>query len=108
MNDKQEKRRVIIIAGPTASGKSQLALDVAKAAGGVVINADSQQVYDCTPLLSACPDDRDKKIVPHRLYEIWGIEKNGSVVEWLNLAAEEIRKAWGEGKMPVVVGGTGL
>lgn len=108
MSAKQEKRRVIVIAGPTASGKSQLAIDVAKAADGVVINADSQQVYNCTPLLSACPDDRDKKIVPHRLYEIWGIEKNGSVVEWLNLAAEEIRKAWEEGKMPVVVGGTGL
>ena len=108
MSAKQEKRRVIVIAGPTASGKSQLAIDVAKAVDGVVINADSQQVYNCTPLLSACPDDRDKKIVPHRLYEIWGIEKNGSVVEWLNLAAEEIRKAWEEGKMPVVVGGTGL
>ena len=108
MSAKQEKRRVIVIAGPTASGKSQLAIDVAKTADGVVINADSQQVYNCTPLLSACPDDRDKKIVPHRLYEIWGIEKNGSVVEWLNLAAEEIRKAWEEGKMPVVVGGTGL
>ena len=108
MSAKQEKRRVIVIAGPTASGKSQLAIDVAKAADGVVINADSQQVYNCTPLLSACPDDRDKKIVPHRLYEIWGIEKNGSVVEWLNLAAEEIRKAWEAGKMPVVVGGTGL
>ena len=108
MSAKQEKRRVIVIAGPTASGKSQLAIDVAKAVDGVVINADSQQAYNCTPLLSACPDDRDKKIVPHRLYEIWGIEKNGSVVEWLNLAAEEIRKAWEEGKMPVVVGGTGL
>lgn len=108
MSAKQEKRRVIVIAGPTASGKSQLAIDVAKTVDGVVINADSQQVYNCTPLLSACPDDRDKKIVPHRLYEIWGIEKNGSVVEWLNLAAEEIRKAWEEGKMPVVVGGTGL
>ncbi|MBP3346403.1 MAG: tRNA (adenosine(37)-N6)-dimethylallyltransferase MiaA [Alphaproteobacteria bacterium] len=106
--NKQEKKRVIVIAGPTASGKSQLAIDVAKAANGVVINADSQQVYDCTPLLSACPDDRDKRTVPHRLYEIWGIEKSGSVVEWLNLAAEEIRKAWTEEKTPVVVGGTGL
>ena len=108
MSDKQKKHKVIVIAGPTASGKSQLAIDVARAADGVVINADSQQVYNCTPLLSACPDDRDKKIVPHRLYEIWGIEKSGSVVEWLNLAAEEIRKAWKEGKTPVVVGGTGL
>lgn len=106
--DKQQKKRVIVIAGPTASGKSQLAIDVAKAVNGIVINADSQQVYNCTPLLSACPDDRDKRTVPHRLYEIWGIEKSGSVVEWLNLAAAEIRQAWNEGKIPVVVGGTGL
>ena len=106
--DNQQKNRVIVIAGPTASGKSQLAIDVAKAVNGIVINADSQQVYNCTPLLSACPDDRDKRTVPHRLYEIWGIEKSGSVVEWLNLAAAEIRQAWNEGKIPVVVGGTGL
>lgn len=106
--DKQQRNRVIVIAGPTASGKSQLAVDVAKAVNGVVINADSQQVYNCTPLLSACPDDRDKRTVLHRLYEIWGIEKSGSVVEWLNLAVAEIRQAWNEGKIPVVVGGTGL
>ncbi len=106
--DKQQKNRVIVIAGPTASGKSRLAIDVAKAVNGIVINADSQQVYNCTPLLSACPDERDKRTVPHRLYEIWGIEKSSSVVEWLNLAVEEIRKAWTEGKTPVVVGGTGL
>ena len=104
--DKQHK--VIVIAGPTASGKSQLAIDVALEIGGVIINADSQQVYGSTPILSACPSEEDKKIVPHYLYEMWPAEKSGSVVEWLSLAAEQIRNAWAQGKTPVVVGGTGM
>ena len=107
MSAKQEKRRVIVIAGPTASGKSQLAIDVAKAVDGVVINADSQQVYNCTPLLSACPDDRDKKIGPHRAYVILGGEKNGSGVEWVYLGGVKNRKGRGEGKKAGVVGGGG-
>ena len=102
------KPKVIVIGGPTASGKSQLALDVALKLKGAVLNADSQQVYSCTPLLSACPDSRDKQLVEHKLYEIWPAEKNGSVVEWLHLATEEIQKTWAKKRIPVVVGGTGL
>lgn len=102
------KQKLVIIAGPTASGKSKLALDVASVLNGVVINADSMQVYKNTPILSACPSLEDKKVVPHRLYQIWDASVNGSVVDWLNLATEEIKKTWDGDKLPVVVGGTGF
>ncbi len=100
--------KVLIIGGPTASGKSQLAIDAAKKYDGVVINADSQQVYKHIPILAACPSDLDKQEVSHRLYEIYEPEVVGSVVDWLELAVDEIRKVWNEGKLPIVVGGTGL
>lgn len=106
---KQEnKYPVIIVAGPTASGKSSLALDLALVFDGVVINADSMQVYQDTPIIAACPSAEDKAQVPHKLYEIYDAGANGTVVDWLEKAVAEIRQAWQEGKMPVVVGGTGL
>ena len=105
---KEQTFPVVVIAGPTASGKSGLALDLAEALNGVVINADSMQVYQDTPIISAVPSDEDKQRVVHKLYEIFPADVNGSVVDWLDLAVEEIRKAHKEGKLPVVVGGTGL
>lgn len=84
--------RVLIIAGPTASGKSRLAVDAARHYGGVVINADSQQVYKHIPILSACPSDDERKLIPHRLYEIYEPSRAGSVVDWLELAVAEIKK----------------
>lgn len=83
------KHPVVVIAGPTASGKSGLALDLAEALNGVVINADSMQIYQDTPIISAVPSAADKARVPHRLYEIFPADVNGSVVDWLNLAAAE-------------------
>lgn len=103
-----QENLVIIIAGPTASGKSQLALDLAVALDGVIINADSQQVYQDTPILSAVPNEVDKAKVPHKLYEIFPASKHGNVVEWLDLAVAEIKKTWEEKKVPIIVGGTGL
>lgn len=100
--------KVIIIAGPTASGKSQLAIDVAKAVGGIVINADSMQIYQDMPILSAVPSQKEQDGIEHRLYEIFPSSRNGTVVEWLNLAVAEIEQVWAEGKIPVVCGGTGL
>ena len=102
------KNKVIVVAGPTASGKSALAIDLAEAFNGVIINADSMQIYQGTPVISAAPSEDDKKRVEHRLYEIFSPDVNGSVVDWLNLAVEEIKNCWAEGKMPIVVGGTGL
>lgn len=99
---------VIIIAGPTASGKSRLAIEVAKAVGGVVINADSMQLYQGMTVLSAAPSEQEKAYVPHALYEIFSANKNGNVVEWLDLAVAEIQKCWDNGQVPMVVGGTGM
>ena len=102
------KNKIIVIAGPTASGKSQLAIDIAVACNGIVVNADSMQVYKDTPIIAACPTDDDKKIVEHRLYEIFEASFNGTVVDWLNLAEKEVKNIWLEGKIPVFVGGTGM
>lgn len=102
------KNSVVIIAGPTASGKSNLAMDLALALDGVVINADSMQIYKDIPIIAACPTDEDKAKISHKLYEIYDASINGTVVDWLNMAVEEIKNAWKNNKIPVVVGGTGL
>lgn len=99
---------VIIIAGPTASGKSQLAIDLAIALNGVILNADSMQIYQGTPILSAVPTIQDKQIVEHRLYELFPNNFNSSVIDWLNKIVPEIRSVWQENRVPIVVGGTGL
>lgn len=99
---------VIIIAGPTASGKSQLAIDIANEVSGVIVNADSMQVYKDTPILSACPSLEDKSKIEHCLYEIYDSSNSGNVFDWLELAVAEIKRIWSENKIPVVVGGTGL
>jgi tRNA dimethylallyltransferase len=99
---------VVVIAGPTASGKSGLALELAQRYNGVIINADSMQVYQGTPILSAVPDAQDRALVEHRLYEIFAPNEGGSVAEWLKLAVAAIRDVWQQGKLPIVVGGTGF
>lgn len=99
---------VIVITGPTACGKSQLAIDLALKINGVVINCDSMQIYKGIPIISAAPDDEDKKKVEHRLFEIYDCDKRGNVVEWVEACAWEVRSVWQEKKIPIVVGGTGL
>ena len=102
------KNTVVVIAGPTASGKSGLALDLALRYNGEIVNADSMQVYAGTPIISAAPSEAEKKLVPHHLYEIYPPQKNGTVVDWLKLAVERIREIWQRGNLPIVVGGTGM
>lgn len=102
------ENKVIVIAGPTASGKSALAVDAAKFLHGAVVNADSMQVYKHMPIISACPDEEERQIVPHYLFEIYEPQVRGNVVDWLERAAEVIKRLWSEGETPVVVGGTGL
>lgn len=102
------KHPIIVIAGPTASGKSALAIDVAEAINGVIINADSMQLYKGLGIVSAVPVTEMQKGVPHRLYEVFEPERNGTVVDWLNLAVEEIKALEAQGKPAVLVGGTGL
>ena len=87
------KRPIVVIAGCTASGKSDIAIKLAKEIDGVIINADSMQVYKDTPILSANPTAEEKAKIPHKLYEIYEADKHGNVSEWLTLAAEEIKNA---------------
>lgn len=103
-----QKNPVLVIAGPTASGKSALAAEAAKALNGVVLNCDSMQIYKDIPIIAAAPTEAEKKLAEHRLFEIYDCDKRGNVVDWLNLCAAEIRKLWAENRMPVVVGGTGF
>ena len=99
---------VIVIAGPTSSGKSSLAIDLAKNVNGVVINCDAMQIYKDIPIIAATPSINDKKMVEHRLYEIYDCSKRGNVVEWLDLCVREIKDLWKNNMVPIVVGGTGM
>jgi len=99
---------VLVIGGPTASGKSALALALARACDGVVINADSMQVYRELRVVSARPDAADEAAAPHRLYGVLSAATRGSVGAWLDLARREIAAAQAAGRLAIVVGGTGL
>jgi tRNA dimethylallyltransferase len=98
----------ILIAGPTASGKSDLALRLARALGGVVINADSMQVYRDLSVLTARPDREDEARAPHRLFGHVDGAVNYSAGLWLASASAALNEARREGRLPVFVGGTGL
>ncbi|MEH3148352.1 MAG: tRNA (adenosine(37)-N6)-dimethylallyltransferase MiaA [Methylobacterium frigidaeris] len=100
--------RAILIAGPTASGKSALALALARARGGVVINADSMQVYRDLRVLSARPAPEEETQAPHRLYGHVDGAVNFSVGHYLADAAAVLAECREAGRLPVVVGGTGL
>jgi len=102
------RNKTVIVAGPTASGKSALALAVAQAFDGVVINADSMQVYDLLRVLTARPSVADEALAPHRLYGVLAPSELCSAGRWREMAMAEIKAAWDAGKLPVVVGGTGL
>lgn len=99
---------IVIVAGPTASGKSALALAIAEEFGGTIINADSQQVYRDLAVLSARPSEAEMARAPHRLYGVIDAAENCSAGRWLALAHEEIDAARAAGRLPILVGGTGL
>lgn len=101
-------KSVVFIAGPTAGGKSALALALAEAVDGVIINADSMQLYAGLPILSAQPDAADLGRAPHRLYGVIDPADACSAARWRDLALAAIETAWAGGKMPLLVGGTGL
>lgn len=103
-----EARKIAIVAGPTASGKSALALALAEEFAGTIINADSQQVYRDLAVLTARPGTAEMARVPHRLYGVIDAAENCSVGRWLALAQAEIDAASAAGRLPILVGGTGL
>jgi tRNA dimethylallyltransferase len=100
--------RIHFIAGPTASGKSARALEVAQAQNGVVINADAIQLYEELRIVSARPDAEMVEGVPHRLYGIIKGDQAVSAGIWLDWVKPEIEAAWKAGRLPVICGGTGL
>src|SRR5215471_3034095 len=101
-------RKAVLIAGPTASGKSALALELAQKAGGVVINADSMQVYRDLRVLTARPTMEDEAAVPHRLYGHVDASINFSAGAWVADAAKMLEEARAQDRLPIFVGGTGL
>lgn len=98
----------ILLTGPTGSGKSALALDLAEQFGGEVINADSMQVYRDLRVLTARPSSADEARVPHHLYGVLGADQRCSAGRWLDLAAAALETVWAANKVPIFVGGTGL
>lgn len=108
MKKKATKRPAIFLAGPTAGGKSALALKIAEAAQGTVINADSMQVYRELRVLTARPSPNEEARVPHLLYGYRSGAEVCSAAAWAADARAALDKAWAEGRLPVVVGGTGL
>jgi len=98
----------ILIAGPTASGKSKLAINEALRWDGEIVNTDSMQIYPVLDILTARPDAEDLTKVPHHLYGFADIEKPYSVARWLKDAQSAAESIWARGRIPVFVGGTGL
>ncbi|MGF1627128.1 MAG: tRNA (adenosine(37)-N6)-dimethylallyltransferase MiaA [Alphaproteobacteria bacterium] len=101
-------RPVVVVAGPTAGGKSALAMAIAGAMDGVVINADSMQVYRDLRILTARPSAAETARVPHRLFGVLDGDDSCSAGRWRAMAEVEIASAHSEGRLPIVVGGTGL
>ena len=101
-------RKIILIAGPTASGKSKLAIEIAKKIKGEIINADSMQVYKEFSVLSSRPSNIDLKKVKHYLYGFQTVKKHFSTGMWLKLVKKQINRCIKNKKIPILVGGTGL
>src|SRR5437667_3759976 len=102
------KPDAILIAGPTASGKSGLALLLAAEIGGTIINADSMQVYRDLRIITARPTPEEEARVPHRLYGHVDAAENYSVGRWLADVAPVLDEVHAAGRVPILVGGTGL
>jgi tRNA dimethylallyltransferase len=100
--------KAVLIAGPTASGKSRLAVALARAHGGLVVNADSMQVYSELRIVTARPGEEDEVAIPHRLYGHVAAAERYSVGRWLTDIGAELERAWKAERLPIVTGGTGL
>ena len=102
------KTKIIVVAGPTASGKTGLAVEIARAVSGEVISADSMQVYKGISIASAAPTQKEMQGVAHHLVEFLDQSENFSVSDFCRLAREKISEISARGNVPVIVGGTGL
>ena len=102
------KSKIILISGPTASGKSKFAISVAKKINGEIINADSMQIFKEIKILNVRPSAKDKSKIKHHLYGFLSVKKNFSVGEWLKKCLKKISEIKKRKKVPIIVGGTGL
>jgi tRNA dimethylallyltransferase len=102
------KSKIILISGPTASGKSHFAIKLAKKIKGEIINADSMQVYKQLKVLSARPNPKNYQKIKHHLYGFHDVKKNFSTGDWLKLSIKKIKDIKKRKKVPILVGGTGL
>jgi len=108
VNSRTESSNAVLIAGPTASGKSALALALAQKTGGIIINADSMQVYRDLRIVTARPTREEEALVPHRLYGHVDAAVNFSAGAWVADAAKALADARAEHRLPIFVGGSGL
>jgi tRNA dimethylallyltransferase len=104
----QAQAPVIVVTGPTASGKSALALALAERRDGTVINADAMQTYDAFPILTAQPTVEERARAPHALYGVLSLAETVSAARWRALASVEIERARAAGRVPILCGGSGL
>ena len=102
------KSKIILISGPTASGKSSLAIKVAKKINGEIINADSMQVYKELKILTARPTKENNNKIKHNLYDFQSVKNEFSTGQWLKLVKKKIKEIRNKNKVPILVGGTGL
>lgn len=103
-----KNKKIIVISGPTASGKSGLALQLAKKVNGVILNADSMQIYKGLPILSAQPSNNDLQEAEHRLYNLLEPHESNSVFKWLELIKQNVDDILNKQQVPIIVGGTGM
>ncbi len=103
-----EKIPLIAVVGPTASGKTALGVRLAKALGGEIISADSMQIYKDMPIAAAVPSEEEKGGIEHHLMEFCEVGTEFSVADYVNLAKQKIIEVYSRGKLPILVGGTGL
>ena len=103
-----QKSKIILISGPTGSGKSTFAVKVAKKINGEIINADSMQVYKQFNILTARPNKKNQKSIKHHLYGFQSVTKKFSTGAWLKLVKKKIHEIQKRDKVPILVGGTGL
>jgi len=102
------KSKIILISGPTASGKSNFSIKLAKKINGEIINADSMQVYKELKILSARPNIKDYQKIKHHLYGFHSVKNNFSTGDWLKISIKKIKEVRKRNKTPIFVGGTGL
>ena len=108
MSEKLSPYPVLAVLGPTASGKTSIALKIAKEFNGIIINCDSRQIYEEMLIGTASPTEKEKQQVEHRLFNFISPKLQFNASDYANLASKEIKEVWQKNKIPILVGGTGF